>query len=292
MTAIRVIEQISMEGDSAVPNEDIADHSKLAAWTMDGATGLVTKRLLPGPTDACWLVSQYNMLLQAQADSLDVDTFGLFVKCIDYVVQQFETQRLRNPEARFELPSAGIAFVRVAQQRLEYARLGDCRAIFMLPDGAVVSTARSRLHELDERVIAKMGALRRADPARSFADLRAAIQSDLQMHRNLLNMQGGYWALGTAPEAARHLETRSFSLHPGEKIRGLLVTDGFYRLVDTFGIFQDDAALIAACHAQGLRPLLHQLRELEEADAECIFHPRFKVSDDATALLFEAGTAF
>lgn len=289
MTTLKVIEQISAAGTASVPNEDIAGHSTCGAWALDGATGLAEERLLPGASDAHWLVAQYDALLRDRADRIELAPHQLFTDCIDTVTRKFEAERSHVPETRFELPSAGIAFVRVAHQRLEYARLGDCRAIFALADGTIVSTRHSALQALDGRVIAKMEKLRQSDAALTYADVRAAVQNDLRANRNLLNAPGGYWALGTESEAARHMEAGAFPLYPDTRIRGLLVTDGFYRLVDTFGVFDDDAKLLAETFAQGLGPLLHKLRTLEDADPECIAYPRLKAKDDATALLFEAG---
>lgn len=71
-------------------------------------------------------------------------------------------------------------------------------------------------------------------------------------------------------------------------IRALLMSDGFYRLVDTFSAYRDDATLFAvALQPKGLTTLLAELRAREDADPECIAHPRLKPKDDATALLVE-----
>jgi len=69
--------------------------------------------------------------------------------------------------------------------------------------------------------------------------------------------------------------------------RGLLVSDGFYRLVDTFRVYPDAPALLGAALERGLAALLAELRMLEDADPECIAYPRIKPKDDATVLLFE-----
>ncbi len=195
---------------------------------------------------------------------------------------------MREPRPGFELPSAGVAFVRLAGGRLEYARLGDCRAILGLPDGRTVSTRRSTLHRLDSRVTGKMQELRRRGLAGGYAEARRAVQDDLRANRDLLNRPGGYWALGLDPEAARRMEVGAVAAAPGAPIAGLLVSDGFYRLVDTFGACRDDAALLSEARARGLATMLAELRGLEDADPECVSHPRLKPKDDATALLFEA----
>ena len=111
------------------------------------------------------------------------------------------------------------------------------------------------------------------------------MQDELRANRSLLNTAGGYWVLGTDPEAARQMEIGAIPLGAGTRISGLLVTDGFYRLVDIFGACRDDTALLAEAREHGLEALLYRLRALEDADPDCIVHPRLKPTDDATALL-------
>jgi hypothetical protein len=64
------------------------------------------------------------------------------------------------------------------------------------------------------------------------------------------------------------------------------MSDGFYRVVDTFHVIAEDRILMCA-RGQGLATILTAVRRLEAGAAECIQYPRFKLQDDATALLFE-----
>jgi hypothetical protein len=68
---------------------------------------------------------------------------------------------------------------------------------------------------------------------------------------------------------------------------GLLCTDGFAALCDQYGRYSP-ADLVAAAKSQGLKALLAELRHVERTeDPDGLLYPRFKISDDATALLFE-----
>ena len=64
----------------------------------------------------------------------------------------------------------------------------------------------------------------------------------------------------------------------------LIVSDGLYRLVDVFGVW-DGAGLLQAALSDGLDPLCAQLRDLEARDEACVQFPRVKASDDASGLL-------
>jgi hypothetical protein len=285
---VNLLDRVSDPGSAGAPNEDASGHTALSAWVLDGATGLGDEPLLPGASDAAWLTSAYDARLRASAECTGRELQHLFADLIADVGADFEARKLRATAGRFELPSAGMAFVRLRAAKLEYARLGDCRAILAPPGSAgVLSTGSSPLQHLDAAVLARMEALRRGDASMSHELLRRVVRSDLRANRSLLNTEGGYWVLGTDPAAARHMEIRAVPLDGAGPVRGLLVSDGFYRLVDTFRTHPDDAALLGAALERGLAVLLAELRGLEEADPECIAHPRLKPKDDATALLFE-----
>jgi hypothetical protein len=285
---LNILERVSDPGSANVPNEDVSGYTALSAWVLDGATGLGDKPLLPGRSDAAWLASAYDARLHANADRTGCELQQLFADVIADVGAEFEACRLRAPANRFELPSAGMVFVRLREADLEYACLGDCRAILSFSRNAhVFSTGGSPLQHLDAAILERMEALRRSDTSMSYEKVRRAVQSDLRANRNLLNTEGGYWVLSTDPTAARHMEVGAVPLDGVGLIRGLLVSDGFYRLVDTFGIYPDNAALLSAALEQGLATMLTELRMLEDADPECIAYPRLKPKDDATALLFE-----
>ncbi len=65
-------------------------------------------------------------------------------------------------------------------------------------------------------------------------------------------------------------------------------TDNFYRLVDTYRMLTAGELMQAALE-RGLGPLYAELRHLEDADSECLAHPRLKARDDATALRARVG---
>jgi hypothetical protein len=288
MCAMRMtlVDCVSDPGSAASPNEDAAGNTGLSAWVLDGATGL-GERVLGEGSDAAWLAKAYHGRLRAGADRGGHELRRLFADLIAEVRDEFEASRVRAPAGRHELPSAGMAFARLRGTDLEYARLGDCRAILAADDGLVLSTGSSPLQELDAAVLGKMATLRQTDTSLRYEHLRRAVDGDLRSNRGLLNTEGGYWVLSIHPEASRHMEAGAMPLDGARSARGLLVSDGFYRLVDTFHAYPDDAALLSAARERGLETMLAELRALEDADPECVLRPRLKPKDDATALLFE-----
>jgi hypothetical protein len=173
-------------------------------------------------------------------------------------------------------------FVRCTANGLEYARLGDCTGVFVLSSG-LVSMGRSRLHSLDAPVLDKMRTWQRQGVQDS-TRLRRAIRDDLCANRNVANVAGGYWVLGLEPEAADHMATGVLALD--RPTTALLMSDGFYRAVDTFHLIAEDR-IVAWALDEGLAGILAAVRRVEAGDTECRRYPRFKPQDDATALLLE-----
>src|SRR5687768_9779505 len=112
---LTIVDCISDPGSGAAAvNEDIAGHGSLAAWVLDGATGLSKERLLPGPSDAAWLSARFDALLRERADRPDRDPRVLISDLIAEVARNFEAERIRPGNKRYEMPSAGMAFIRLA----------------------------------------------------------------------------------------------------------------------------------------------------------------------------------
>jgi hypothetical protein len=104
----------------------------------------------------------------------------------------------------------------------------------------------------------------------------------LRIARNTVNSERGGWLFG--PDAAATEKARSLHIaaSPGTTI--LLASDGFLALVSDYERY-DAASLMEAAERNGLEALGRELRAIEEGDPEGRRYPRFKKSDDATALL-------
>ena len=63
----------------------------------------------------------------------------------------------------------------------------------------------------------------------------------------------------------------------------LLMSDGFASLVTDYQKYSAQE-LARAMRSYGLAVLAHEIRVIENEDATCLRFPRFKVSDDATAI--------
>jgi len=61
------------------------------------------------------------------------------------------------------------------------------------------------------------------------------------------------------------------------------MSDGFASLVYDYK-FYDPHELVQAIARKGLASLIDEIRRIESEDINCLRYPRFKVSDDASAL--------
>ncbi len=105
------------------------------------------------------------------------------------------------------------------------------------------------------------------------------------LHRARYNRgEGGPWVFGPHAHCAGYAR-RGWAAAPAGTLV-LLATDGFLALGSDY-LRYDAHALVAAARERGLADLLAELRAIEADDPDGVLYPRFKTSDDATALLVE-----
>jgi len=269
------------DGIAAV-NEDLIGQGHCSLWVLDGATGLAREPLLPGRSIARWFVEAVDKHLIETEDPEDIPNWIQCALC--RVRDDFSSLVPKPPADHYEFPSAGLALLTVRDSEVSFSVLGDCRILVQRLDGRIDTLLGSpRIEALDEEVVSSMVEVQRTGVL-DYREVRRRVLPLLRRNRALMNRPDGYWVLGLEPEAARHLTTQS--LPKQEVNRALLVSDGFYRLVDTFQRFSD-RELVEAAASLGLKELFSNLRCLEARDPNCLHYPRLKPSDDASAILVQ-----
>ena len=104
----------------------------------------------------------------------------------------------------------------------------------------------------------------------------------LRASRNRVNGGGGDWLFAPDSHSAPHAQTVARPALAGSRL--LIASDGFLALAADYARYTPGGLLSAAC-MRGLRPLSEELRAIEAGDPVGRIHPRFKTSDDATAML-------
>jgi hypothetical protein len=270
------------------PNEDAwgwrGDAASGAAWMIDGATGLDdVEHVAEGPTDAAWYARALSDALARMAPPGD-DPRTAFVGVVEGLAARWRAS-VPDPDAvpAHALPSAALLWCRWTRAdagwTLDLAWLGDCLAVLAPPAGPVKVFNRGALEAADGRLRARIGAASAAGT--SDGDMLRALMPELRARRAMANRPGGYWVMGLAPEAAAHMKRASTEAPRGSRL--LLMSDGFYRLVDHFALF-DDRTLVDAATGLGLAALGARLRAAEQTSGIGTV-ARVKPTDDATAVL-------
>lgn len=269
-----LIQSLSLAGASATPNDDRAGAVHALAWVIDGATDLGPPGLMGRRGGAAWLASEAQAAFTAAPDvPIEVICSGV----ADRLAAAYAAARAREPEGRWELPMASLLAARLADDALETAWLGDCAGLLRSADGVTRLGPPRQEKDAEAERAASLAQHGLGNPKRS-----APILEVLRSARS----RPGLRILGVEPETMASLETARISCAPGDEV--LLMSDGFSALIDAYAAY-DEAGLFDALAAQGLAGLGERLRAIEAADIACARYPRFKTSDDATALWLRIG---
>lgn len=276
--ALELIEAFSLAGDPAKPNEDAFASGPSSAVVIDGATNL-GDALMPGGNDAAWLARFGARRLIAHANA-DKSPRKALRDALADAQKSFGALRRAAPEAMWQLPSAAMMFVTQRDGALEFLFFGDCAALVerRSEDALVIgATFESRAREA-----ARAAALSREknlDPASGLN--RPQFLAPLRAGRNKIN-SGAHWRFSPDAAAAAHAARCLVPAAPGSHL--LLASDGFIALASDYGAY-DAQGLLEAALAKGLAALGDEMRIIEDNDPLGRQYPRFKKSDDATALL-------
>jgi hypothetical protein len=277
----KLLDSISVPGNPAKANEDSFGAEARAAVVMDGATGL-GDNLMPGKSDAAWLSTFGARRLMAYARDGASLQEAVTASLFD-AQTSFEALRRRPPSETWETPFASMMLVAEVPQGFDALWFGDCAALVKRPDAPVeiIGDALEKREKEAQRV-ARLAQKHGLSPAAGIN--RPQYLDALRKARNHVNTVEGSWAFGPDVRAADHVNSRKFEAPTGTRI--LLCSDGFLALVSDYKAY-DAEGLIAACQTKGLDALAKELRAIEANDMDGAKFPRFKTSDDATALFVE-----
>jgi hypothetical protein len=269
-----LIQSLSLAGAIATPNDDRAGASNTLGWVIDGATDLGPPGLMGARGGAAWLASEAQI---AFTDAPDAPIETICQGLADRLAGAYAAARTRVPEGRWELPMSSFLAVRLAGDTLETAWLGDCAGLLRGAGGVTRLGPPRQEKDAEAEKAASLAQHGLGSPKRS-----APILEELRIARS----GPGKRILGVEPETMASLETARIGCAPGDDV--LLMSDGFSALIDAYAAL-DEAALMHALAEPGLAQLAARLRAIEAADSDCSRFPRFKTSDDATALWLRIG---
>lgn len=271
---LSVVDAVSDPGWAGRANEDGWGTAGRFAWIIDGATGLGDEPLLDAPSDAAWLTAVISGALAEHAEA-EHDPGALLSAAAAVAEARFLAERRRPPDERYEIPTCAVLVARFEDEGVTTVDLGDC-AMFLSAGGSVRRVGGTEAGRALEKANAER--LMKGGGGRS-----PEVTALLREVRNRANTPGGYPIL--APDAGSARRARRNFLPAAEGL-ALFVTDGFEAAVEDYGLHTPESLL---AHADRLGDVLSALRTVERDDPDCTRHPRFKPSDDATAVALRFG---
>ncbi len=250
-----------------------------AAWVFDGVTGINERNYLPAASDAAWLVEKANAHL-LQLTPLDLTLPEILSELVTRLVGEWNavSANLDLPHD-YDLPASCLTLVKRDQSgHWDALRLGDSFLLAQDHEARVRVIAAPEYDSLEPKIIESARQLRKSG-AVDFKKLLVQFRSELIEQRKTRNTKGGLSILKTDVSTLEHPTYYRF-----EKPRHMLLcTDGFYRAVDTYGLYRDET-LISAC-LQNVDAVLGEIRAQEAEDPDCQIYIRLKPADDATAVV-------
>ena len=278
-----ILDRISWPGHPGKPNEDICGVSGDWAWVIDTSIFPGTASVMHEASDAVWLAkfadqSLSNLAPQAQDGA----------SLLRHIMGEARTAyRAVAPVERHDdfvtWPLGAMTLVRRRGIVLDAWTFGDTTAYVRQPNGSVqVLGDGPGLRDFES---AKAAELIREAGSRPTAILDEPVFLAWLGERRERQRKSGIPAalLSLNPDAADRLRHETAPCEDGTAI--LLASDGFSALIDLYRAM-DAAGLMNVALTSGLEPLVRLAREIEtERDPDGRLYPRFKVSDDTTAML-------
>ncbi|MCC8934756.1 protein phosphatase 2C domain-containing protein [Rhizobium sp. 'Codium 1'] len=284
MPQISIIDTVSDPGKAGRPNEDRLGYNSDAAFVIDGATGLGQRQFMEGyGSDAAW-IAEFAAIRFEQRLTRSADPKTVLRQVSEEARDTFLASAGDQP--RYAWPLCSLSALQVTDTGIRWFGLGDSCLYILHDDGRsdfvipIPGAYEWEQHRAAQH-IARVGGIGAAGVAND--DLETL--EDLRRCRALQNTPDGTtWTFGVVPDAADHLAMVDIPVHGGGAT-ALLCSDGLADLVALYKLY-DPATMIQRAATAGLKSLVMELRHLErEVDPDGLKYPRYKQSDDTTAIL-------
>lgn len=277
-------QHICYPGNPQKPNEDAIGYGKDFCFAMDGASCLSGVNVMDPESDAAWMVQNVSTALcQRLYDGDDRPTEEILTEILMPLREQyFNKLAEQHTDEPDDSPSAGFSMFRQRNGKLEFFGLGDCVGMASLPDGKSFCWLDHDLPNLDNQVLEEMMRLHK-ETSLPVIQTKSLCMDLLLANRKMRNHPAGYWILDLAnPEGLLQAEKRVWELT--EPITVTSFSDGFAQLTEVFALYKGYPKLFEAIQKTDLEVLWEELKQAQNADADCDDFPRFKLRDDTCAI--------
>lgn len=252
---------------------------------LDGATSVADANYVDRRRgDVAWFVHAFADELERVARP-DLDQAQAVAQAVEAVRHAWRRAAGDAAVPLYAWPLAAMTWVRIRAggEQLALYCLGDCKALAVHADGAVIDLdPYVNPHEaVLQHTMGELAAQGVQDPA----ERRTRLLPMLRARREFQHTAAAPDVLCLAPQGPFRARARTLRLPSDSAV--LAMTDGFYRLVDSYGLYTT-GDLGRRCRRDGLAPLFKELRAFESA---CTAGATMSVksADDASAVIWTAG---
>ncbi|MEQ3729060.1 MAG: PP2C family serine/threonine-protein phosphatase [Tateyamaria sp.] len=264
-----VLQVVSINGHADKPNDDRCGSIANLAWVVDGATDLSEPGLLGSQGGASWLASAASSTFAiSEATDIQQTCQAAFSR----IEAQFEAQRTREVSNPWEMPKAAFAVALLKDDVLWVAWAADCPILLISNDNNVWCTDEpdSSAEMAEARAL---GAGVGTDPV---------LTGEVLENRRIDRSRENHFALSpNANSSTLATHYAHFNISIGDEV--ILMSDGFASIVTDYRKYTAQE-MVEVIKSKGLGTIVEEIRVIERKDSACRQFPRFKVSDDATAV--------
>lgn len=280
------IESISVRGSNEWNEDALILNDEMAIFGVaDGATSLVPYRSKKGETGGR-LASQivksfFEEIDQTNSSSLE----ELLINANDTIGREMRFNGI-DTSLKENVWTTGAAIVKVGENHVEYIQTGDCMIAAIYKDGFYRLLTRDQIAYFDDQTRLKW--IEAIDEGlRDRLEIRKRVEPVIRKHKSKINTIHGYSVLDGSKEASLFLESGKINrIH----LAGIIIcTDGLFMHDEKGAVSRIDPIenLVEQISIVGLEGYINYLIALENNDPECLRFPRFKKSDDKTAIYIE-----
>jgi hypothetical protein len=276
-----ILDRISWPGSPDRANEDACGASGAWAWVIDTSIFPGTPAIMHERSDAAWLAGFASRRLSDLAPEAQ-DGAALIRHVMDEAHTAFMAAAPEERQDFLTWPVGAMTLVRHRGGSLDVWTFADTTAFVRRPNGSVHTVGEAPGMRQFEAAAAER-LLQASGATPETINRTPEFQAWLAERRQRQRQSRGPSLLGLDPSAADRLRHETVPCEEGSTI--LLTSDGFSALVDLYEVM-DAESMMTAARSSGLEPVALRAREIEmRIDPDGRLYPRFKVSDDATALL-------
>ncbi|MEJ2630939.1 MAG: hypothetical protein P8011_01520 [Acidihalobacter sp.] len=245
---------------------------------MDGAGPKNNLEFRGFPNSAVWLVRQFASEF-VRSLKREFPTFTHRLEycreklCDEYsAVMQLNGQKID----RALVPIACLIALQEHESFYELLNIGDSVSLIKYKSGEIEKFGWNQIALLDQKVLAELNRLKNSISLTHDQAVKR-IWPSIEKNRMQANEMPGYDVISPCVSMFGRLERKMIEKSSVESI--LLMSDGYWRLIDTFGLLEPWQLF------EGLTNNTTLLRKHESLDIHCDRTIRIKVSDDVSAML-------